>query len=185
MGRLPLPQTEVPDKFENLVNAQIQQYIRNNPHELLEAIARQAPEVIATIKTSVQARNTSDKQIYLIKAHIGCLKPERLNDIHAIFFNYALTNTPIQNFIPHFMGGETSARKIFWLRGINLLTFTFNHLMDILLPYYHDPFRVIAEHFCDADGNDFTLEQLRKNHSKGVEKDSNKTMIKNAFAPLV
>jgi hypothetical protein len=57
--------------------------------------------------------------------------------------------------------------------------------MEKLFPYYDNPFEIIAEHFCDSAGNDYTPTQLRKSHSKGVQKMAKLDMVKKVFSELI
>lgn len=161
--------------------------IKNNPQEYAQLLLPLFENPIPTISVSSpsQSLNLRNDITYRVVSHIGCLKPELLPEIHSIFHNNALTGTCEEDFIPHMMGGETKARKIMWLKGINLLTFSFIELMEKIFPYYDDPFRVIAEHFCDAEGNDLTADKLRKSHSKGIQKISKMEMIRKLFLSVI
>jgi hypothetical protein len=175
------------DQFIHLIGTTWEEYVNRNPLSFISRIKNSLEIIVpsVTISNTNQELNLRKDITYDIINHIGCLKPELLHDIHAVFRNHALTSTPEENFIPHLTGGLTKSRKIIWTRGINLLTFTFDYLMEKIFPYYDDPFKIIAEHFCDGNGNDFTPKQLRKNHSKKVQKDSKKDMICEAFLPII
>jgi hypothetical protein len=176
------------DQLIQLLGAVMEQHIRQNPIAFITLLNKFSTEIITpsiAISNTFQELNLSDKFTYKITRHIGCLRPELITDIHSVFHNNGLTGTPAESFIPHFLGGETKARKIIWLRADNLLTFTFAYLMEKLFPYYDTPFEIMAQHFCDAEGNDYTSERLRKSHSKGVQKMQKLDMIRKAFSPLI
>src|SRR6185436_5303002 len=176
------------NQFNHLFGAFIEHYIKQNPSIFIPLFNSFSPGLIAppiTISNANQTLNLTNEFSYKIIRHIGCLKAELIAEIHASFHNHSLTGTSIENFIPHFLGGVTKAPKIIWLREDNLLTFTFLYLMEKLIPYFDNPFQIIAEHFCDSKGNDYTSDQLRKSHSKGVQKRSKTDMIEKAFSILI
>jgi len=166
----------------------LNEYIKRNRKTFIDQLKNLYPELTVsapTISNTYQGPNLVNDTTYHITNQIGCLKPEFLHEIFTAFYTYSLTNIEQKDFTPHFIGELKSAQKIIWLRGANLLTFTFRYLMGKLIPYYDNPFVVIAEHFCDSEGKDYSPEQLRKNHSKGVRDMAKLDMIKKAFSQLI
>lgn len=140
---------------------------------------------LRSTEPTTQSSPQPKKIIQPIAKHIGFRKSEKIKDTYEELYNNALIGYTFENFSAHCCGGEWN-RKIPWLRGINLLTYTFCQMMDKeIFAYYDNPFKIIAEHFCDADWNDFTPDQLRKNHSKKINKLAKKQMVDSIISRIL
>ncbi|MFI5220004.1 MAG: hypothetical protein ACHQNT_11000 [Bacteroidia bacterium] len=175
-------------QFSKFVDSRIERYLRNQQLVPLPALNNQQPIILPErdIIDKNQALNLRHDISYEIIDFIGCRMPEILNNVYSGFHNNRLTNASLEDFKPHFSGeGVTNARKLLWLREVNLLTFTFEFFTaQNFIPYHKHWHVVIANNFCDSEGKDFDPEYLRKIHSKKVRSIENLNFIRDIFLPI-
>lgn len=201
MDRIPVPLNEptpatqpedhqkLGEQFIQLVGSAVNIHLERNPPKFITLpndsqthLIR--PDIIITNAT--QALNFKNDISYPVFKPIGCRNSTLMKEIHEAFKNNVFVNTAFENFEPRFIGGISFARRMIWLRGINLLTYTFKYIMDNdIIPFHDEPNKVIAEHFCDEDGNDFKNEQLQKNSPGKLNDPDKKELVRRAFFKII
>lgn len=118
---------------------------------------------------------------------IGWLQTdEKLKLFFDTLTKYSLISCPYDIFSKHFKKSDVGTKKIEWLGFANSLTFLLKELMaEFCVPSTFSPYKMIELHFVDSRGNDFNVNRLRKNNSKGIRNPENQGNMERIVESLI
>lgn len=118
---------------------------------------------------------------------IGWLLPkERLRAFYEALRQSAFIRCSYKVFEQHFLSIDFVPPKIRWYGNANALSYLFTLELTTkkIIPFTKAPFKLISNHFCKPNGDDFKNDLLRKNHFKGIGNRDSLDAISKIIKPL-